>query len=263
MSSRKFLLAVAALVCLLELMGCRGEAPVSRQVARSQSSSGSLVAGSTLLQNDTDPTPFVGKFAPPSHGGPHREAFLSTYRNLESGVSFRYPRNYALEEGDVQEHSFFLKTQQDLDVEQPGATLVATVLVPEDGFPNTTFEHGSLQLVIDESVTEKACRDRVRTQANASASGHMQGTDFSWTEETSETGGVKLAERTYAGYSQGTCYQFLLSVAADEAPDADSSQKPADISKIMKQLEKIISSTQLFHKSVSPPETVAETAHRL
>jgi hypothetical protein len=250
----------------LESIGCRSEAPVLRQGARSQSSSKSHVDSSALLHNDADPTPFVGKHAPPTHGDPRREVFLSTYRNLESGVSFRYPRNYALEEGDVQEHSFFLKTQEDLDVEQPGATLVATVQLPEDGYPNTTFEHGSLQLVMDESVTEEACRDGAAAQVSASASGSTpaQGTAFSWTEETTETGGVKLVERTYAGYFQGACFQFHLSVAADEAPGADSFQKPADISRIIKQLEKIISSTQFFKKSVTPPPaTPAETADRL
>ena len=265
MSSPRLLPAVALLVCPLALLGCRGEAPVSKQLARSPSSSKSPLASSASLNKDTDPAPFVGKYVRPSHGAAHREALLSTYKNLQSGISFRYPRNYALEEGDVQEHSFFLKTQQDLDLEQPGATLVATVVIPEDGYPNTTFEHGSLQLVTDESPSEKACRSATaRVGANASGSIAVQGTAFSWTEESSETAGVALVERAYVGYSQGTCYQFLLSVAADEASDANGFQKPADVPRIMKQLERIILSTQLFAKSSTPPaESTAEIADRL
>src|SRR5437660_1059992 len=71
-----------------------------------------------------------------------RELSISTYNNPAYGVSFRYPRNYGLEEGNVQEHSYFLKRQEELSIEQPGATLIATVLIPEDAYPNTTFEHG-------------------------------------------------------------------------------------------------------------------------
>jgi hypothetical protein len=260
----------------MELIGCRGEAAPTKQLARGKSNSVSVVAS-----KDSTPTPFVSKRARTSPGEAHREAFLSTYNNPESGISFRYPRNYALEEGDVQERSFFLKTQEDLDLEQAGATLVATVLIPEDGYPNTTFEHGSLQLVTDESVSEKACRDGVTARPNAYGSGSVavQGTAFFWSEEASETGGVKLMQRTYAGYSQGTCYEFLLTIAADEtavheAPepetrnyettDPENFRKPADMAKIMKQLEKIVSSSQLFRKSLAPPpETTEETADRL
>jgi hypothetical protein len=235
-------------------------------LAHTQSNSSSALPTSASLNKDANPIPFVSKHTRPSHADAHREGFLSTYKNPESGISFRYPRNYALEEGDVQERSFFLKTQQDLDIDRPGATLVATVLVPEDGYPNTTFEHGSLQLLVDASLTEKACREQQTARVIATASGTVpvQGTAFFWREEATETSGVKLVERTYAGYSQGTCYEFLLTVAADEAPDADGFRKPADISKIMKQLERIVSTTQLFSKSVTPPtENSEETADRL
>jgi hypothetical protein len=72
-------------------------------------------------------------------------------------------------------------------------------------------------------------------------------------------------ERAYAGYSQETCYQFLLTVAAEETPDPDGFKKPADTARIMKQLEKIVSSTQIFGKSMPTPpsESSEETADRL
>ncbi len=92
----------------------------------------------------------------PAIKSPPREPFLSTYSNPEQGISFPYPRYYALEEGDLEEHSFFLKRQEDLDLEEPGTRLVATLLIPEDGYPNTTFEHGSLQLLVNDSATPES-----------------------------------------------------------------------------------------------------------
>jgi hypothetical protein len=191
---------------------------------------------------------------------------LSTYHNPEEGISFRYPRNYSLEEGELEERSFFLKRQEDLDIEQPGAALLATVLIPEDGFPNTTFEHGSVQVIVNEAGTEKACRETTwaASAGNTVGSTTVQGIVFRWKQAESEPGGTKVLERTYAGYSRGTCYEFLLTVAADRMPDADGVQRPADIGKIMKHLEKIVASAQIFTKSVTPEvESGEETASRL
>jgi hypothetical protein len=262
MISRELFLAVMVTVCSMKVNGCRGEAASSKQqLARTQAGTSSV-----FPSKDASQTSFASKHPRPLHKDTPREAFLSTYNNPEQGISFRYPRNYSLEEGDVQERSFFLKRQEDLDIERPGATLVATILIPEDGYPNTTFEHGSLQLVIDEVASEKGCRDTVMAGSSVNRSGTttVQGVIFFWNEQESETGGAKLLERAYAGYSQGTCYEFLLTLAAEETPDPDGFRKPADTAKIMKQLEKIVSSAQIFSKSVTPPaESTEETADRL
>jgi hypothetical protein len=266
MVSRKLFVAVVVVVCSMKVIGCRGEAAPSKQLSPTQASTSSVFPG-----KNASPTSLISKHSRPLHSAaPHRdtprEAFLSTYNNPEEGISFRYPRNYSLEEGDVQEHSFFLKRQEDLDIERPGATLVATILIPEDGYPNTTFEHGSLQLVIDESISEKSCRDPLIAASSVKGSGTttVQRVVFSWSEQEAEAGGTKISERTYTGYSRGTCYTFFLTVVAEEAPDPDGFKKPADTAKIMKQLEKIISSTEIFNKSVPPPPEVSEeTANRL
>src|SRR6267142_902331 len=153
-------------------LGCRGEAARPPHTAQPQISSSAAVPITEARQTSRSAT-HARRLR---RDTPH-ESFLATYHNPEEGISFRYPRNYSLEEGDVTEHSFFLKRQDDLDIERPGAVLVATVLIPEDGYPNTTFEHGSLQLVVDESVSEKGCRDAVvaRSSVNASGSTTVQG----------------------------------------------------------------------------------------
>jgi len=266
MVSRKLFVAVVVVVCSMKVIGCRGEAAPSKQLSPTQASTSSV-----FPRKNASPTSLISKHSRPLHSAAAhretpREAFLATYNNPEEGISFRYPRNYALEEGDVLERSFFLKRQEDLDIERPGATLVATILIPEDGYPNTTFEHGSLQLLINESASEKGCRNSLIAASSVKSSGTttVQGVVFSWSEQESETGGAKLLERTYTGYSQRTCYAFSLTVVAEETPDPDGFKKPADTVKIMKQLEKIILSAQIFNKSVPPPAEIGEeTADRL
>jgi hypothetical protein len=259
---RLFIVLIVALSAL-ELGGCGGEAARSAQTTRAQASSPAADPGKAAGQAS-----LAARHARPLHKDTSREAFLSTYHNPEEGISFRYPRNYSLEEGEVQERSFFLKKQDDFDIEQPGATLLATVLIPEDGYPNTTFEHGSLQLVVNEAGTEQGCRESSLVGSNGSGASPrtvtIQGIAFKWSEQESETAGTKVLERTYAGYSRGTCYEFLLTVAAEETPAPDGFKKPADIARIMKQLEKIVSSAQIFTKSVKPPgESSEESTDRL
>lgn len=261
MLERRFLTALIIAIGSTKLAACSGEAARSAQISHTQRSSSATASGKSAGESS---------FAP---GTAHHfrkdtlhETVLSTYNNPEEGISVRYPRNYSLEEGDLEEHSFFLKRQEDLDREQPGAALVATILIPEDGYPNTTFEHGSLQVVVNEGGTEKSCGDAglMGSSAAPPRTTVIQGVVFWWSEEQSETAGTKVLERAYAGYSRGTCYEFWLTVAAEEGPDPDGFKKPADTRKIMKQLEKIVSSTQIFRKSSAPAtETSKESADRL
>jgi hypothetical protein len=249
MLRRKLFIVLTIAVGSMELTSCGGEAARSAQPTHVQTG---LAAPSP--NKDTSQAAFAARPTHPPRKEFTREASLSTYHNPEAGISFRYPRNYSLEEGDVQESSFFLKRQEDLDIEQPGATLVATVLIPEDGYPNTTFEHGSLQLVANEAGSEKACREArlIGSSGNSPRTTTIQGIVFRWNEQKSETAGIKILERAYAGYSQATCYEFLLTVAAEQAPYPDAFKRPADTAKVMKQLEKIVSSAQIFTKSATP-----------
>lgn len=180
---------------------------------------------------------------------PTREAALSTFNGPEYAVSFRYPRRYALEEGNILEHSFFLKRQEELDVEQPGAYLVATVLIPEDAYPNTNFLHGSLQVIAKAPSSSKACGSASSIEPAhrvASISVH----DFSLQGRETElmTAGVELRERRYSGLSNGTCYEISLAVATSALADGQNLRQ-ANVAKIMHHLENIVSTFQ-FHPKV-------------
>ena len=180
----------------------------------------------------------------------HEEALLSLYNNPDEGLSLRYPRNYVLEEGEVQEHSYFLKTQEQLDLEEPGAELIVTLLIPEDAYPNTTFEHGSLQLWVGEADSSAGCRadSDDAQQASRNTFWTSERLQFSVAQEDSSVGGASLRQRRYAGFSGGKCFAFLATVAADESADADGFVKAADTGKVMKRLENIIRTFRLSSK---------------
>jgi len=260
MLRRNLVFAVIAAVEWIGSAGCRKEAARLPHTAQTQVSSGAAVPISEARQ-----IPRHATHARPLRRDTPHESFLSTYNNPEEGISFRYPRNYSLEEGEIQERSFFLQRQEDLDGEQPGAKLLATVLIPEDGYPNTTFEHGSLQLAVNEAESEKGCLavSEVGITGSGSRALTVQGVAFQWSGEETEIGGSKILQRKYAGYSQGTCYQFRLILAAEESPDPNGFTKNVDMVRIMKQLENVVASSRIFTKSALVPVEISKQTNRL
>ncbi len=88
---------------------------------------------------------------------------LSTYSNAEYRASFKYPRNYPLDEGPLDQETVEniagLRSQEELESEQPGGVLAATIIVPDDAFPNTTFAGGSAQFAVHRYLASEGCQE--------------------------------------------------------------------------------------------------------
>jgi hypothetical protein len=188
-----------------------------------------------------------------------RESALSIYSNPEYGVSFRYPRNFALEEaGDLNENApedvSGARTPEQLAQEEPGALLLATVVVPDDAYPNTTFAGGSLQLAVNRYLTAGSCRreliSRLGDSNGRTGTATVQGVEFTWADTEEGDGSTEFFERDYAGFANGTCYEFFLRIGVGTSDDADGT-RPPDEKKILAHLEKVVSSLQFESKSVS------------
>jgi hypothetical protein len=195
-----------------------------------------------------------------------REAAFSVYNEPEYGVEFRYPRNYALEEGDPEEPIPGVKSQAELADEQPDAVLLATVVIPEDAYPNTTFVEGSLQFAVNPALMAGSCKEVLVDPDGGAAHRagilNVQGVLFHWTEVTTtsaDTGtDTESVQRDYAGYANGACYEFLAHVVVGETANSDGLEKQADAKKIVRHLEKIVSSLQWEAKQAAATGKTAE-----
>lgn len=136
------------------------------------------------------------------------------YVNKEYGFSFRYPRNYALEEAPGSAEATLVQPQQELAAGQPGAILVATITVPHDVYPNTTFVNGDLQSVVNLVVTADTCKSFVTPAGEANTSGRItiRETQFYWRQRGGAAGGTGTLKREYAGFSNGVCFEFPINV---------------------------------------------------
>ena len=185
------------------------------------------------------------------HKAAARELAFSTYSNSEYGVSFHYPRSFALEEGSTEERAG-IRSQEELENEEAGGVLVATVVVPDDAYPNTAFAGGSLQFAVNRYLTAGSCRasllSRLGDSNGRNGSATIQGVDFAWADHDAGDGSTEFFERDYAGFTNGTCYEFFLRVGV--AADTDGERLP-DEKKILGHMEKIVSSLQFESQAVS------------
>ena len=188
-----------------------------------------------------------------------RESALSIYSNPEYGISFRYPRNFALQEADdlnenAPEDPSGARTPDQLAQDEPGALLLATVVVPDDAYPNTTFAGGSLQLAVNRYLTAGSCRrellSRLGDSNGRNGAATLQGVEFAWADNDEGDASTEFFERDYAGFANGTCYEFFLRIGVGTTDDADGTHPP-DEKKILAHLEKVVSSLQFESKSVS------------
>jgi hypothetical protein len=229
------LFAVAMVGCVLSGCSSKAASPKSEKGAQSTS------AAPVNLERKP-----VAKPAP-------RESEFSTYTNPEYGVAFRYPRNFALDEG-APEDVAGVRSELELQSEQPGAVLVATVAVPDDAYPNTNFAGGSLQFGVNRYLAAEGCRNFLASQMGDSTgptgATTIQGVAFAWAESDEGDANAEYLERDYAGFSNGTCYEFFLRVGVGPATD-EAGVRPADRKKILSHLEKIVASLQIQPKPVS------------
>jgi hypothetical protein len=243
MQWKRFMLLILG-VSGLGLAGCSGRAAAPGKNVRS-----SAAAANARTQR-------------PAAKATPREAAFSVYNEPENGVSFQYPRNYALEEGELEGPVPGVKSPAELAEEQPGAVLLATVVIPEDGYPNTTFIEGSLQFAVDPSLMPGSCKELSANQSGGArrrtGTLSVQGVLFAWAEDTTADAGTESVERDYAGFANGACYEFFVHVVVGDAANSDGLEKQADAKKIVRHLEKIVSSVQWEAKRAAAGEKISE-----
>lgn len=241
------LLAISAALAVFGCPGSHSIFSVSRGAAAA--ASGGKSSGATLG---------VGRGTPGAAGPKHvwRDSTFAVYHNPDYGVTLRYPRNFALQEqaeaGDSDSDaasSAAAQAQEQLTAEQPGALLVATVSIPSDAYPNTTFESGTLQFLVQPATTAESCQAFAAPQEpggdGASGTVSIQGVPFAWRDRSSGDADTRYVQREYAGYAGGACYEFRMEVGVSGDSDPDAGMKAADTKKILRTLEKIVLSLQL------------------
>jgi hypothetical protein len=190
-----------------------------------------------------------------------------TYADESTGVSFQYPRKYALKTGDAADRLVSADAVA-MDFVQPGGVAVAAVAVPESSYPKSDLASALFTVSVNKALTVEQCGEFSVPKASATglADAPMPATpqsskvtigemELHSTETLASNGSRDEAAKYYHVFENGACYEFALTVAT--GVETDEGGKHSDREEIFKRLEKILATVKI--NAVSAPEVTAST----
>jgi len=260
-------LVFAALLIICSVaVGCSSEKP------RPESSTNQSVMTPATTPAVSTPTaapatPALQAAAKPVHKKVVRKVPATvTYVDKTSGVSFQYPRKYALETGDAA-GELISSDPVPMDFVQPGGVALAAVTVPESAYANSDLASAFFNVSVNKSLTAEQCGEFSVPQANpaAPADPAVQATaqlsklmigdmELQSTENTASQGTREATSKYYHVFENGACYEFALRVITTGIENQGGA-KHVDREEVFQRLEKILATVKIT--PVVAPEVTA------
>jgi hypothetical protein len=194
-----------------------------------------------------------------------------TYSDKTYGVSFQYPRKYALETGDAA-NELIASGLVPMDFTQSGGTALAAVSLPATSFPGTDFESGLFSVSVNKNVSAEDCGKFSRPQPDpktpedsriqaytASSKKLMLGElELQSTEAIAAEGSKQSDAKYFHVFQNGACYEFALKVGTIGG-GTETATKHVDHDKVFSRLEKILATLKITPGAA--PEVVASAPH--
>jgi hypothetical protein len=263
--------AALLIVCSLTV-GCSSEKPKTES-STSQTAMNQPVT--PAVSPATVPaTPALQAAAKPAHKKVVRKAPPTvTYADKTSGVSFQYPRKYALETGNAA-NEIGSSGPLPMDFVQPGGVALAAVAVPESVYPNSDLASAFFGVSLNKELTAEQCGEFSEPKPAASPDSTAETTTPPTTQpvklepsrliigdmelQSSETvasqGTREVASKYYHVFENGACYEFALKVATLGIENQGNATH-VDREKVFQRLEKILATVKI--DPVAAPEVTA------
>lgn len=147
-------LAFAAILIACSLaVGCSSEQPKptssNNQIPVTPAATPIATAPAPVMQ--TESKPVVKKVV-------HKKPATVNYTDKTYGVTFEYPRRYAIETGDAASQ-LVMSNPVSMNFIQPGGVALAAVELPETGFANTDFSSAFFNVSVHKTLTADQCSE--------------------------------------------------------------------------------------------------------
>jgi hypothetical protein len=260
------LIFAALLLACSFTVGCSSDQVKNEQTKNNQSAVNQPIPVSSALPITPIPTTASVEqaAAKPVHKKTVRKVPpVVTYSNPSSGVSFDYPRKYALKTGDAASKLISTGTVP-MDFIQPGGVSVAAVALPDSTLANSDVASAFFDVSMHKSLTADQCGEFSVPQPNPAAPSDpsVQATaqlatppisklligDLELdTRETNSDAPREEAARYYHVYRNNLCYEFALKVATTkpEATTAKPTPTQVDREQVFQRLEKILATVKI------------------
>lgn len=188
-----------------------------------------------------------------------------TYADKTSGLSFQYPRKYALETGEAADQ-LVSSDPVPMDFVQAGGVALAAVTVPESLYPNSDLAAAFFNVSINKVLTAEQCGEfseakpagPVDPSAPPAAQQHSSklmigDMEMQSSESLASQGTRGEASKYYHVFENGACYEFAVKVATTKVETEGT--KHVDREEVFKRLEKILATVKI--NPVAVPEVTA------
>jgi len=221
----------------------------------------------------------------------HKKPATINYADKTYGVSFEYPRRYAIETGDAATE-LLASNPIAMNFIQPGGVALAAVEVPETGFANTDFSSAFFNVSVHKTLTADQCSEfavpqpkiamQVPSTDSASTASATPATvpvstpetttpspdsqpasnsklmvgdlELRSTEAVSGEGTRQSDSKYFHLFQNGACYEFALNLTT--VASEDGVMKHVDRDKVFGRLEQILATVKI--NPIAAPEVTAE-----
>jgi hypothetical protein len=239
--------AILGLFLVVSARSKQGRKPAL--VGVSSPASSSATSGATAVPVST---PTAAALPEPVKKTPKKRPANVTYSDANSGVSFLYPRKFALASGDkAQPHLAVGMNDLPMNFVQPGGVAVATVALPGGSYPGTDFASAFFNVNVNRSVSEQECAHFAFVDTR-NADGEpvdaekvkIGSTDMETTSDFSASALKQAETQYYHSYENGACYEYVLGLGT-EGFATEGGIEHVNRDEVFAKLEKILASVKI------------------
>lgn len=244
-------------IVLLQTSGCSKESNKAAIVAPTNQALLNPPATLVSSQSNFSTTSAAAPALAPKKIVKARPATLA-YSDPANGVSFRYPRKYALKTPDPAKPDAATLPAFDMNFVQPGGVEVASVELPKGAYPGTDLAFASFNVSVNKAISAEQCGQFTLLQLASSDELSVQpakvkfaGQQLEEMEAISGPDGKQADAKYYHLFENGACYEFALGLSTQSDSDEDG-RMPVDREEVFRRLERILATVK-----ISTPEAPA------
>jgi len=168
------------------------------------------------------------------------------------GVSFDFPKNYDLYEGELpdMDRGLGYLGKIPMDFSSPGGVRLATIEVPRSAHPGTDFVNAFLTVSAFPNVTQAQCEEFNAADADGTPwlTRKIDGIEFHGRKESAAASMHQYSGTYLHGYAEESCYEIGYGIATAGYGAMDGLKK-VNNQAVVQKLEKILDSV-----TINPPQ---------
>jgi hypothetical protein len=187
------------------------------------------------------------------------------YKNDTYGVSFQYPRRYALKTGDEAIVDWFGAQPAGMNFVDGGGMAVAAVELPRGLYPGTDYRDAFFTVSVNRNLSEAQCAQFAVVDSSdsdeepiAPSTVHFGGQVYSQTSAFDGKAFEQAYGHYYHVYNNGACYEMALGLETAGYGAVDGIA-PVDRDEVFHKLEGMLSSVRLQPEERMPVTAVASS----